>query len=277
MKNVIAEHFKDNLKFGNLFFVNLYRKLPNTLKEYSVYFLSIFSVINTPKCRFLIFAQGRTGSTLLVDLLNSHPEVFSLGEILSRTVINNVKNPTRFANGLMTLNKKTTRGFKVKVYQISREQNKIPSTVLKSFYDDGWKIIYLHRDNFFLHAISDLRSEKTKTWHHIKGPNEHKPKKVHIEYDELWDAITHREKCQKDEIEALDGIEYFSMSYEEDLVNSEKQSKSMKKLLKFLNLREMPLDTKLQKIVKGKLNDNIENFDQLEKKLNTTRFSHFLK
>ena len=277
MKNIIADQFKDNLKFGNLFFVNLYRKLPNIVKEYCVYFLSLFSIFNKPKCRFLIFAQGRTGSTLLVDLLNSHPDIFSLGEILSRTVVTNIKHPTRFADGLMTLNKNPTRGFKVKAYQISREQGKNTNKVLTSFYSKGWKIIYLHRDNFLLHAISDLRSEKTKTWHHIKGTDRKATNKTYIGYDELWEAITYREKCKAEEIEALSGIEYFSMSYEADLLNAEKQTKSMKNLLNYLDASEIKLDTKLQKIVKGQLSDSIENFSELKTKLINTRFKKYLE
>jgi len=277
MKNVIAEQFKDNLKIGNLFFVNLYRKLPNFIREYAVYFLSLFAPIALPKNRFVIFAQGRSGSTLLVDLLSSHPEVFTYGEIFSKSVIKNVQNPVRFASGLMVLNKKPTCGFKVKIYQLTRDQNKDASDVLKKFSKQGWKIIFLHRDNYFLHAVSDLRSEKLKVWHELKAGEQSKNKKIHISYEEMLEALEFREKNRVDEINCLNGIEHFSISYEDNLENTEKQKAFSKSMLDFLDLEDIVLDTKLQKVVKGSLDEVIENYEELKDQLLKTRFARHIE
>jgi hypothetical protein len=67
------------------------------------------------------------------------------------------------------------------------------------------------------------------------------------------------------------------MSYEADLLNAEKQTKSMKNLLNYLDASEIKLDTKLQKIVKGQLSDSIENFSELKTKLINTRFKKYLE
>jgi hypothetical protein len=277
MKNVIAEHFKDNLKFGNLFFVNAYRKLPNLVREYAVYILSLLAPLTLPENRFVIFAQGRTGSTLLVDLINSHPDIFTYGEIFHKNVIKNVRNPVRFATGLMVLNKKSTCGFKVKVYQLINDQKQDPEKTLKSFANNGWKIIYLHRDNYFLHAISDLRSEKLKVWHELKSNKNSADKKIHISYEEMIEALEFRERNRIKEEECLRNIEHYSVSYEDDLGNAEKQKVFAKDMLQFLGLSETTLDTKLQKVVKGSLSEVIENYEELEKQLLTTRFSGFVK
>ena len=277
MKNVIAEHFKDNLNFGSLFFVNLYRKLPNFVRENAVYLLSLFAPIKLPKNRFVIYAQGRTGSTLLVDLINSHPDTFTYGEIFHKNVIRNVRNPVRFATGLMVLNKKSTCGFKVKIYQLVNDQNKDPAKTLKEFAENGWKIIYLHRDNFFLHAISDLRSEKLKIWHQLKDNESTSNKKVNISYEEIIEALEFRERNRIKEEKSLQGIEHYSVSYEDDLGNADKQKVFAKSILEFLGLNETPLDTKLQKVVKGSLSEVIENYDELEEQLLATRFADFVK
>ena len=277
MKNVIAEQFKDNLKIGNLFFVNAYRKLPNFIREYAVYFLSLFSPLALPSNRFVIFAQGRSGSTLLIDLLNSHPDIFTYGEIFSKNVIRKVKNPVRFASGLMVLNKKPTCGFKVKIYQLTRDQNKDAGEVLKRFSEQGWKIIFLHRDNYFLHAVSDLRSEKLKVWHELRSGEKSTNNKVNISYEEMIEALEFREKNRIDEINALDGIEHFSVSYEDNLENAEKQKAFSIDMLNYLGLSDITLDTKLQKVVKGSLSEVIENYSELESQIHDTRFAKFLK
>ena len=75
-----------------------------------------------PSTRFVIFAQGRTGSSLLRSLLNAHPEVRTEGEILGRPVI----DPVRFVERHATVSSPPVFGFKVKIYQLSDIQGVDP-------------------------------------------------------------------------------------------------------------------------------------------------------
>ena len=51
-----------------------------------------------PEKKFIIFAQGRSGSTLLVSLMNCHKEIFCDGEILNRLDYGKIYNPLKYIN-----------------------------------------------------------------------------------------------------------------------------------------------------------------------------------
>src|SRR4051812_11468170 len=68
--------------------------------------------------RFVVFAQGRTGSTLLVDLLRSSPGVHCDEEILDRPV----RLPHLWIASRRAARPGTGYGFKVKIYQLTGAQ-----------------------------------------------------------------------------------------------------------------------------------------------------------
>ena len=275
MKNIIAEQFKDNLHLGNLIFVKLYRLLPNILREYGLLIVSKFIPKSKPETKVLIYAQGRSGSTLLVDLLNSHPDIFLFGEILYRDVIYKARDTLRFINSAMTLNKNKVVGFKVSIYQFEKSQQRNPHEVLKEFVNDGWKIIYLHRDNLFEHAISDIRSEKTNVWHKLDDKDV-STNKIEISIDELLQNIEYREQCYERELTSLKEIPHIRVSYEDDLKTAELQESSSKKILAYLGINEHKLSTRLKKVAKKDPNMDITNYKDLANYIKSSKYSKFI-
>ena len=117
------------------------------------------------KGKFLIFSQGRTGSTLLMDLLSSHPEIHCDGELLYYRV----PFPAQFVKLKSALTLKKHFGFKVKIYQLVEIQNiKDPREFIMEFYNRGWKIISLKRENLLRHVISFWFAEENKKYHFKK-------------------------------------------------------------------------------------------------------------
>ncbi|HBE17486.1 MAG TPA: hypothetical protein DEG17_03890 [Cyanobacteria bacterium UBA11149] len=55
-------------------------------REIFAYLRVLFKHKNIPSNKFVIFGQGRTGSTLLYSLLNSHPQIHCDEEILEDRV-----------------------------------------------------------------------------------------------------------------------------------------------------------------------------------------------
>src|SRR3954469_16063388 len=101
--------------------------------------------------RFLVFAQGRTGSTLLLDLLRSSPGVHCDEELLDRPV----RSPHlwiaahRAAQGAAA-----GYGFKVKIYQLTDAQGIAdPGRWLGGMDRRGWSVIWLHRRNLLRHVL----------------------------------------------------------------------------------------------------------------------------
>lgn len=115
-----------------------------------------------PEKKFLIFAEGRGGSSVLVNLLNSHQDVYCDGEIFN--AVSNYK--IRFPQLYLKSRKQITRliakpvyGFKAKYTQLVIQQG-YQKDFLKKLHNSGWKIIYLKRSNFLKATISTIVAEK---------------------------------------------------------------------------------------------------------------------
>ncbi|MEM9823740.1 MAG: hypothetical protein AAF985_21830, partial [Bacteroidota bacterium] len=152
--------------------------------------------------KFVIFGQGRTGSTLLVDLLNSHPTIACEQEIFSRRyhlLSGKLRWPYRFLQGMEARHAHQTFGFKVKIYQLTLHQHLDPMDFLDRLEQRGYQIIYLRRDNFLEHAISGLSAQQTKRFHLFKGElNEYPP--IELSVADLEEALENRRMYQEQEL-----------------------------------------------------------------------------
>jgi hypothetical protein len=277
----IIKRYLGKTRFINDTTLFLYRKSPHRLREAAVYSLYELRKSRLPDTKFLIFAQGRSGSTLMVDLMNSHPDVLSLGEILQNNVITNVRNPRKFAEGLCTLSKKPACGFKVKVYQLEGAQRKDPAVVLADFHQHGWKIIYLVRRNLLRHAISDIRSEKTGQFHNVQKSDGDrsttgKRSKIHVTIEELMQAIQFRVDCISKEERALKPLPHLTIEYEKDLLDPDAQRDAMNRIFAYLNLPPHDAETSFRKVTSKNIADDVENFDELERALKKTEHAQYL-
>lgn len=277
----IIKRYADKTRCVNDTALFLFRRAPNRLRQAAVYTLYRLRRNRLPGVRFLIFAQGRSGSTVFVDLMNSHPDVVSFGEIFHENVVRNVRDPRRWAEGLCSLSKKPACGFKVKVYQFERHQNKNVRQTLIDFMDHGWRIVYLKRSNLLRHAISDLRSEKTGLFHVVRGdaselPKENGRTKIHVEWQELEQAIQFRETCLEKEAAALEGLPHILVDYETGILDRTKLPATMNRVFESLGLRPHLAETTFRKVSAREISDDIENFDELEGRILETGYGRFL-
>src|SRR4030095_16137361 len=77
--------------------------------------------IDYPQKKFVIYTRGRTGSTVLTDLINSHPDIFCDAEIFNFIYCNTkVLFPRAYIKSCSkraSIYKKKVYGFKVKIAQ----------------------------------------------------------------------------------------------------------------------------------------------------------------
>lgn len=267
---------KVSLNQASLFF---YRHSPFIVREQAAYALAVVRKNKLPDNRFVIFAQGRSGSTLLVDLMNSHPEIFTFGEIMQHNVVRNLRNPRRYAEGVCSLSKRPTTGFKVKVHQIEKIQGHDPKAVLTDFHQHGWKLIYLKRSNVLRHAISDVRTEKTGEYHNVKGAEvggkRATRQRIRMEMPELMKAIRFRETNLEQEARVLEGLPHLLIEYEKDLLGPEAQRESMNRVFAFLGLPPHDAETAFRKVTSRSIEDDIENFDEIRGELTRAGYDRF--
>lgn len=223
-----------------------------------------------PEKKFIIFFHGRSGSELLVSLLNSHPEIHCDQEIyLHRKAL----FPKRYLENRAKMSGKNIYGHKAKIVQLDR-QYADKDRVKKEFFTD-YKIIHLHRRNYLRQAISGILSHFRQTWHDTKeSPLE--GKKFVFNFDKLMNQIQWIEKCKQREKEILEGLDYLYICYEDDLLDNSKHQQTLDKIFDYLDVESVPVGTNLFRTTSDQLSDFIENYDEIAEAVKKTKYAKFL-
>lgn len=250
--------------------LNKIKKLNNEIHTYSLNWLD-----KQPTVNYVIFAQGRTGSKLLCNLLQSHPEIFADYEILSYPKlfpISYVKAKSRLASN------RQVYGFKVKIYQLVNEQNLDPKYFLAELIEDGWKLIYLKRNNYFRHAISNQVAQQRKQFHIYENERVSKSKRlIEIDCDVLLSSMKRRQKWQQEEASVLADFEYEEVVYEKDLLISENHQVTTNRLFKFLGLDPYPVSSSINRSTESSLTSFIVNPSEVYEAVLDSQYSYFLE
>ena len=249
----------------------------NFKKQYIPYLWSLLPTKASSK-KFLIFGQGRTGSTLLVNILNSHPDIYCEGEIFNNAQNlgkGNILFPNLLLKGKTKLFRNYAYGFKVKIYQLT-QQKKIasPRAFLKELANQNWKIIYLKRDNIFEHAMSNIRAEDTGVYHQFNKQS--KSRKIKVDLNTLQRIMNERTTFLDQEKEILLDIKYCQVIYEKDLLNDEKKQETANRIFDFLDLPHHNITFNLNKINKDKWSVIISNYEEVKTFLESRKQLHLL-
>lgn len=224
-----------------------------------------------PRTRFIVFAQGRTGSTLLGHLLTCAPGLRCDGEMLAYEV----RAPVTYMNGRSRMARVATYGFKVKIYQLTDRQHVDPRSFLRDMSYKGWKILYLHRDNPLRQVLSNM-SGKRDGWH-FRSPRPHSDQRLRVDVSALLSALEARARWTADERRALDGLEFLDVSYERDLSDPERHQATVDRICEFLGVPSGPVRARTAKRLPGTISDVATNPDEIRRALTGTDFEHYLE
>lgn len=260
----------------------MYKQLSNLKRKlrYTRYFNRYDPFLKYPEKKFLIYTRGRTGSTVLTDLLNCHPDIFCDYEILNlENTKTRIKYPLQFIDSCSkraTMKGKSVYGFKVKIEQFRDDQKIFDiDTLFKKLQNNDWKFIYLKRSNSLQHKISGIISKDTKVFH-VKKSEEFQHGKVKIDCQLLLDILNWGEELERMEEENLKTIPHLRITYEEDLLDNSVHQQTANKVFRFLNIKEFPVHTKLKKIIPLDLKEIILNYDEMCEFLKDTKFREYL-
>ena len=214
----------------------------------------------TPEQKFLIFAQGRTGSTLLTSTLNRHPEIRCDDEILDRPKA----FTRRYAENMARAAPTRCYGFHVKIYQLTAWQRVTDvGGFLREMQDHGWKLLYLWRENALRHVVSNVFAEASGAYHMPKDGGGGAPAKMPLPLDRLEKGIPNRLRLREEERAALNGLDYLDLNYERDLQSPESQPATFARIQDYLGVTQHDLTPKLKKMVDKPLSDLIGNYDEV--------------
>jgi len=229
---------------------------------------------------FIIFGQGRSGSTLLRTLLNCHPRVVCELELLSHKrlskkhpVIQHVifPFPIQYLYLKVTFAKSDVFGFKL--FMETREN---AEHVLKKLYLKNWKVIYIQRKNIIKQSISLYIGRQTQQW--VRRPSRPSPTEIyHIEPQELKKIIDQNISYLKQEKKLLENMDHLHVVYEEDLFYSDDWQRTADRIFSFLGISSVDVSSK--NVITDLRTDaeRIDNFDEIIQFLECNGYSAQVK
>lgn len=211
-----------------------------------------------PPRKFMIFAQGRSGSTLLTSTLDSHPEIRCDDEIL---IVPRVF-PRSFVKLAARQAPAQAYGFHVKITQLHAWQGIHDiAGFLKDMEKDGWGIVYLWRGNLLRQVVSNVYAEAAGTYHMDGGQK--RPASIILPLERLAHEIDWRTRLHEAEQAAVQGRKFFEIVYERDLQDPKRQADTFAALQDFIGVSGMPLKPRLKKMVFSPLFELLSNYDEV--------------
>jgi LPS sulfotransferase NodH len=230
--------------------------------------------------KLLIVGSPRTGSNLLVDLLDSHPSMNVAGELF---LDKNFKGPfnqlvkkialrfpvwyvQRYAR---TLPEYKNSGFGFKVFS-----NQIPNfnQFVLQFYQQGYRLLFLERRNILKQAFSIYFSYVKKQWV-VTHPNEQIKESIQVDVDLLVQFIRFIQTSQQKQKEALQGLDVISVMYENDLATRSMQEAFNKRICTELNIPFVELTSSLLVMDTRPDEQRVSNLAEVIAYLNSNGFS----
>lgn len=240
--------------------------------QYPVYARSLVKPDESKK-KFIIFGQGRTGSTLLVDLLNSSTSVYCDEELF----FYKLASPARYVEGKSRLARAPVYGFKAKIYQLSDVQRLDPALFMRRLHRSGWTIIHIERENLLRHSLSAVLAEQRQMYQAKEDTDlRGRRSKEHIPVELLINEMRQRERYGSQEAAVLQDIPHLHISYEADLADAERQQLSLNRVFEALGVPPVEVHTNLRRINSSSLRDDVSNYDELSQALGEHGFESYL-
>lgn len=192
----------------------------------------------------LIFAQGRTGSSVFEDLIASTGftplhEICKKGEVPLPYVRDSIAH--------------------VKVWHLAD-----PATYLQNAIRAGWRILYLRRLDIVRHAMSAMVAEE-RGYNSTKERPGRNLKALRVDLGRFSERIFQQREWYRAEQEALATIarsDFYQVAYETHLLDSRDHQQTVDSVRAWLGLEPVPVVTDHLKVVSWPLRDLILNYEE---------------
>ncbi len=225
---------------------------------------------NTDYKKFVIISRSRTGSTLLMALLNNHSEVICEGELFKN--LNGLSCKIIWQN---FFNKKPKIikqvGFKLFYYHPFENDKQVWEFIKK---EKDITIIHLVRNNLLRSFTSQKIGEKTKQWTENKNrPHEIDllSKKIKLNYKDCLNTFEKIKRYEEITREDFKSFNFIEVSYED--LNSNRDEE-LNKIFNKLGLFNEKVGTVMKKQNPESLQVLIENFEELKIKFKNSKWEY---
>lgn len=252
-------------------------------RDWAYYAAGLISGASSLPRRLLILTTGRSGSELLVSLLNEHPDIVCKGELILGPDQIARPRPGLFVRGVaVTTMRDAMRsgkpaqvfGWKLPSNHMRWNVGRFPDPVLfikESIGPDGLLLV-LRRRNFLAQALSWQHAQKTK-YHFTEvehfnrisvDPEGLLSQTFDYEFEDRWLAETTKD---------LSKVE---ITYEDGLLAPESQQSTLDRITDALGFEPSPAWSHLKRITPAKPSDRIANIREVRRVFEPTRFAGLL-
>ena len=235
---------------------------------------------HTDRTKFIIFGQGRSGSNLLVDLLNSHPDIHCDREplnnqnvaqknILLRSFI--YRFPYRYIQFHLNKYAHKIYGFKLMIYQLV-----IFKKIKPKLFNRHWKIIYLKREDVLQQSLSAIIAKKTGLYMRTTADKHEDQRVFYVELQKLVNELFYRTRDLEREQVVLQGVDFLELVYEHDLEDSKKWQATANRVFAYLGLKPVEVSASILKTNSLAHEKRISNYQEIIDHLKNTDFSYLV-
>jgi hypothetical protein len=223
---------------------------------------------------FVVHSRGRTGSTLLVDLLRCHPAIHCDAEILSHRLW--VTSPWALVRGRARLFARQAYGFKLRPPHYATQRIHDPVAFLGGLHAAGWRFVRLTRQNALRTAISGSLIAHTGVLHRRVGDEPTARAAVRIRPDDLLARLERQEREMRLEADTLASFPCLGLTYEDDLLREADRQPALDRVFAYLGLPSAQVSTRYVRLTTDRLTDVVANYDEIASALRDTPYARFL-
>ena len=222
--------------------------------------------------KFIILSRSRTGSNMLISMLNSHPSIYAEGEIFSWLKGQSVD---KILDRIYSKYPKYIKavGFKIFYYHPQADQSGLVWQILKDI--DDLHVIHLKRINILRTLLSRKIAGLTNAYQFdINKKIQRKNKICHFTEDELKKGFEKTRGWEDKFGHMFRSKAIIDVNYEDLVWHKQRE---LERIAELLNVKHTDLKTDLKKQNPENISNLITNYQSLKTKFMDTKWSCFFE
>jgi LPS sulfotransferase NodH len=238
---------------------------------------SALAPLLAPETRFIILTTPRSGSGLLVNLLDSHRLIRCEGEIMRRRQVQ--VPPVTYVQSRAVLARRhrgiRAYGFKCLVPDIENRYKFDAVALVAQLRVRGYQVVALRRRDVLAQALSFLHAKGRKQWH-LRTGDARVFDPLAIDPAELITMLDRIESRRARFNAIVSDVEHVEVVYEDDLVNAADHQSTIDRVCSALGLPVAPVQTNMERVAPESLPQRVRNYDEIVEALGQSRFAYLV-
>jgi hypothetical protein len=221
--------------------------------------------------KMLILGRARSGTTLLVRLLDQVPGLRCEGEVLHYAVA----SPRRFLNDLAYVSGTPAYACKLLSYQLLEVHPQLdPERFLDSLAEDGFAFAHIVRSGF--HQAISLSTAQSTGQYTRTGAQTVRRTRVRLDVDRFVAQIRWNAALLEFERALMRGRPHVAIDYDRDLTTPERQQSTVDRMCAALDRPTAPVVAPTKRIMQPDYAESIENLNAVLEALRRASLESFI-